>query len=386
MKIGMMADMYKPYSSGVINHIDITSKALVRSGHEVTIFTFGESDHYDEGENVIRTKGIPLSLPFADLNFQISRDHSPDVIKKIQSMDIVNVHHPFMSGEMAIRYCSKNKIPVVFTSHTRYDLYAQIYASFLPREFVNAFISKRLKSTCTLFDAVITPSKSSKRMYDSLGIHANFINIPNGISISNEFFREYPDRRQSLGYIEDNIVILYLGRIGIEKNLPLLIDVFHQVVKVREKSRLLIVGRGREKDKLIQKVNKLGLDKKVQMIGFVPYEDILSYMQAADIFFTTSVTEIHPLSVLEAMWAGLPIVGINQSGVGDLIEDHKSGLLSSLNTEDIGSNLIDLIDNPGLRNYLGQEAKNSAKKYSIENTIPKLLQCYKDLINKRRTY
>ena len=103
---------------------------MEKAGHEVFIFTFGDLDYPDDETNVIRSPGLPLTDTGYYLNFRYSRRAKA----LLQTMDLVHVHHPFLSGRLALNYCRPLHIPIVFTNHTRYDLYAQAYLPLLPEE------------------------------------------------------------------------------------------------------------------------------------------------------------------------------------------------------------------------------------------------------------
>ena len=115
MRIGMMADTYKPYVSGVTNYIDLNKRYLEKDGHEVFICTCREPEHEDEDERIVRSSGLPL----ADTGFFLSLKYSREAKKLLQSMDVVHVHHPFLSGRLALHYCHPARIPIIFTNHTR---------------------------------------------------------------------------------------------------------------------------------------------------------------------------------------------------------------------------------------------------------------------------
>jgi glycosyltransferase involved in cell wall biosynthesis len=383
MRIGMMVDMYKPYISGVTNHIEITSRALSNAGHEVTIFTFGDKIVPDESERVIRSKGLPIKVPFADLTFQFSRNHSRNAENQIKQMDVINVHHPFISGEIAYRYCWDLSIPIIFTSHTRYDLYAEIYTPRFLHNLVLKTLARNLKKACHQFDAVITPSESSREMYRRLGIESNFISLSNGISLSHMHKTYQGIERGKLGLTNDNVIIMYLGRIGPEKNLPLLIDAFHKLHKSKPQTRMVIVGRGTENKKLAQQVKYLGLSNVVVFTGYVPYSEVPKYLQTADIFVTASVTEVNPLSVLEAMAMGLPIVGVDSSGIRDLVEHNCNGLLSEMNAILISKNLAELVDDEESRIQMGTNSKKRVQGHDIETTHKRLIEIFENLIQKK---
>ncbi len=93
---------------------------------------------------------------------------------------------------------------------------------------------------------------------------------------------------------------------------------------------LLIVGGGQKsvEDDLKTLVHELGIEERVRFTGMVPYDELPAYLTMCDAFVTASVTEVHPLSVVEAMGAGLPVVGIHSPGVGDTVEDGVTGFLS----------------------------------------------------------
>src|SRR5512145_3040942 len=109
MKIGMMADTYKPYVSGITNYIDLNKRALEAAGHEVYVFTFGDLDYQDDEPRVIRSPGVALS----DTGFYLSLRYKTRHKKLLQTMDVVHVHHPLLSGRLAITYCRSTQIPIV---------------------------------------------------------------------------------------------------------------------------------------------------------------------------------------------------------------------------------------------------------------------------------
>ena len=92
---------------------------------------------------------------------------------------------------------------------------------------------------------------------------------------------------------------------------------------------MLLIGDGPERDNLQDRVKHMGLENKVVFTGMLPYDQVPGYLAMADAFVTASVTEVHPLSVIEAMAAGLPVLGIQSPGVGDTVQDGETGLLAA---------------------------------------------------------
>ncbi|MBC6939495.1 MAG: hypothetical protein DWB59_05645 [Anaerolineae bacterium] len=94
MRIGMMADAYKPHVSGITNYIDLNKRHLERAGHDVFVFTFGDLEHRDDEPRVIRSPGLPIQ----DTGFYLSFRYNRAAKRLLQTMDVVHVHHPFLSG------------------------------------------------------------------------------------------------------------------------------------------------------------------------------------------------------------------------------------------------------------------------------------------------
>ena len=98
-----------------------------------------------------------------------------------------------------------------------------------------------------------------------------------------------------------------------------------------------------------------------------------------DVFVTASVTEVHPLSVIEAMAAGLPIMGIDSPGVGDSVLDGESGLLSIEDIASYTAKLTYLCLNRDLQKKMGTGARAASEQYSIERTTRIMLGLYNRL-------
>ncbi|RME05727.1 MAG: hypothetical protein D6803_08275, partial [Anaerolineae bacterium] len=192
MRIGMMADIYKPHISGVTNYIELNKRYLESQGHEVFVFTFGGEDYQDEESNIIRSPGVPLS----NTGFYLNIRHTREARKLLHTMDVVHVHHPFLSGGLALINCKPRGIPVVFTNHTRYDLYIQAYMPYLPEGIGEMFLKAYLGNFCDSVDLVIAPSAGMAKVLRSLGVKAEIEVIPNGVDIA-PFLNAEPTKERS---------------------------------------------------------------------------------------------------------------------------------------------------------------------------------------------
>jgi 1,2-diacylglycerol 3-alpha-glucosyltransferase len=366
MRIAMMADAYKPYISGVTNYIELNKKFLEAAGHEVYVFTFGDIDYEDDEINIIRSPGIPLN----DEGYYFSLRYNRSAQKLLSTMDVLHVHHPFVSGRLAIRYARGRGIPIIFTNHTRYDLYAKAYLPILPDEISDTFLKAYMPSFCRSVDQVIAPSAGLKDVLEGFGVEVPIHVVPNGVDMSRVQAATEPLNRGDFGIQPNDIVLIYIGRIGPEKNIPFLLRAFAGVAESFEQVKLLLVGDGPEYENLVDRVKLMNLSQKVIFSGRVPYADVPRYLKMADAFVTASVTEVHPLSVIEAMGAGLPVLGINSPGVGDTIEDGVSGYLAQ--NEDLPAfttKMVLLVSDHNKRKEMGIKAKEISELYDIRRTV-----------------
>jgi glycosyltransferase involved in cell wall biosynthesis len=381
MKIGMMADIYKPHVSGVTNSIALTKHWLEKAGHEVYVFTFGDEDAIDDEKNIIRTPGVPI----VDTGFYLNLRYNRHARHLLYSVDIVHVHHPFVSGNLAMRYCIPRNIPIVFTNHTRYDLFTQAYLPFLPDMISEAALKAYLSPFYRACDLVIVPTPSIRKVLDErLGLELPIEVIPNGVDLTAFRSNIKPTDRAEFGFSPEQVICVYVGRLSPEKNLNLLLQAFYGVAMTYDHVRILIVGDGPERENLESMVKRMNIDTKVHFAGMVEYKDIPAYLATSDIFVTPSSAETFGLSTVEAMAAGLPALGIDAPGTTDIIEDGVTGLVSSDDLAVFTAKLVYLSTNHELRRSMAKQAAQASKKYDIHTTTGILLQHYQKLVERAR--
>jgi 1,2-diacylglycerol 3-alpha-glucosyltransferase len=375
----MLADLYKPHISGVTNYISLSKQYLEKRGHEVFVFTFGSDSYVDDEPNIIRSPGVPVSATGMHFNL----NYSKHAVHLLRTTDVVHVHHPFISGTQAVRYCRPYNIPIIFTSHTRYDLYAQVYLPAVADLIGETAIQAFLPAFCRLCDRIIAPSRGMQDVLTRLGVDSPIYVVPNGVDLKP--FRQLVQTmdRSEFGFSQDDIVLVFVGRLGIEKNLAFLLRAFLGVAQSFSNVKLLLVGTGPEKDNLQYQARLADpAGSLVHFTGFVPYEKLPGYLAISDAFVTASVTEVHPLSVIEAMAAGLPVLGISSPGVGDTIQDGVTGLLAPDN--DIATftaKMVRLVEHHDERQKMGRQASIEADQFDIENTTDLMIQNYQEVVD-----
>jgi glycosyltransferase involved in cell wall biosynthesis len=383
MRIGMMADIYKTQVSGVTNSIALSKRWLEKAGHEVFIFTFGDDDVVDNEKNIIRTTGVPV----VDTGIYLNLRYNRQARHLLYSMDITHVHHPFVSGSLAMRYCVPRNIPIVFTNHTRYDLLTQAYLPILPETIGEAALKAYLSPFYRACDLVIIPSPSMRQVLEQhFGLISPVEVIPNGLDLTPYRGDIKPVDRATFGFSTNDVISIYVGRLSPEKNLSLLLRAFYGVAMTYDPVRLLVVGDGPERENLEAQVKHMNIETKVFFTGMVDYKEIPSYLASSNIFVTPSSAETFGLSTVEAMAAGLPTLGIDAPGTGDIIEDGITGLVTSDDLAVFTAKLVLLSTNHELRRVMGKQAVQASKKYDIQTTTGILIQNYQQLVEtaKRR--
>ena len=381
MRIGMMADAYKPHVSGITNYIDLNKRYFEKAGHEVFVFTFGDQDYHDDESRVIRSPGLPL----VDTGYYFSFSYNRAAKKLLQTMDVVHVHHPFLSGRLALRYCEPLRIPIIFTNHTRYDLYAQAYLPILPEEISDGLLQAYMPPFCEAMNLVISPSAGMANILREMNVTSPIAIIPNGVELQ-LFYEAEPLSRADFGFAPGDILLIYTGRLAAEKNLIFLLQAFAGVAQALDNVNLILVGGGpRQYEAELQEiVGNLNISPRVRFTGMVTYENLPSYLAMCDAFITASVTEVHPLSVIEGMAAGLPIMGISSPGVSDTVEDGVTGCIATEDLAAFTAKLTRLCLDSDLRKRMGAAARRASIRYAIERTTQILLDHYERLVNGTR--
>lgn len=371
MRIGMVTACYKPVVNGVTRMVALYARAMAARGHEVTIFTLGEPDPAGDEPNVVRSPAFPLG----NSGYYFARHYSAEARQRLAAMDMVHCHHLFMSLEMAHRYTT---CPIVYTNHTRYDLYTTAY-THLPPGVATAFMHQMWPRFTDYCDVVIAPSASLRDVLQRYGVRQPIEVIPNGVDLSLFEPQATAYDRRAWGVDPSATLAIYVGRLAAEKNVDQLLE---QLVIAREiypDLHLLLVGDGPARPALEAQRAALGLEQAVHFAGAVTYETVPSYLAAADLFVTASTSEVHPLTVIEALAAGLPVVGVHAPGLSDTVESGVTGLLTHTPAGGLAAALVALTGDSTRRRAMGQAARQASRRYAIEETTSLTLALYERL-------
>jgi len=199
--------------------------------------------------------------------------------------------------------------------------------------------------------------------------------------IYNWYLNEFEDlsknreNDKSLTAKESKLKVLYCGRLAKGKNVGIIIEACNNF---KELIDLHIVGDGEEKEDLMR---KYGRYENIYFHGFVNYEELHKYYKMADIYINISNYEAFPLSVLDALFYGVPMILSKIPAHLDISRNGEYALLVDINTEDIKNVLRKMIDDQLLRYNLSKKSALRIKDFSPEIAKKKLLELFNSLIN-----
>lgn len=367
MRIAMFTNNYKPYVGGVPISIEHLAAALRELGH--TVYVFAPSyENQSEEEFVIRYPVFPVKISDAPIPNVLTKLF----LKKVAELqiDVIHVHHPAIVGNVALLIRRKLGIPVVFTYHTRYEEYLHYIKPLQKFEEHTGIIELYLKNYCNRCDMIVAPTPGIRRhLICDKNVDAPIGVMPTGIPEENyvpepgrvaEIKRRY---RSDVDYM-----FCTVSRLAEEKNLMFqlkgLADLKELLQKEGKTFCHLMIGEGPQRTALAQRIKELGLEQEVQLIGNVENHEIKNYQAASDLFLFTSKSETQGIVLLEAMAVGNPVIAVAASGVCDMIESGKNGILTIEDASKWAQAIKNILGDTYWYENMCREAKKTAQGYS----------------------
>jgi len=379
MKIGIFTNNYLPNPYGVTGSIESFRKELESSGHEVFIFAPRWKDFQDTNQHVFRYPSIDITLKF---RFPLPIPFSPKMDKIISELDLDIIHsqHPNLLGTAAKKWAKRKKIPLVFTWHTLYDQYTN-FVPILPKKFTANWIISQAVKYANQCAQVIAPSESAKGIIQKWGVQKDIQALSTGVDEGIFAGAQRQLLRGKYGVQEDEVLVLLVSRLTEEKNIAFLFEAVTEAIQGKEKVKFLIAGGGYLLEELQGKIKKLNLEEKIFLAGEVKKEEVKNYYAASDIFVYASKSETQGMIISEAMYAGLPVVAVEATGVKDTVEHGINGFLVFEDKKEFKNALEKLIVDKELRQKFSDQGKRMAKeKYTAKVCAQNLLNLYEKVI------
>ena len=174
--------------------------------------------------------------------------------------------------------------------------------------------------------------------------------------------------------VNGNFKIIHIGRFSKPKNHKCLIEGFAKFNKKYSNSELILLGEGKLEDKIMHYIKEYSLQDKVHLLGIK--ENVSNYLYDSDLFILPSLYEGMPMSLIEAMATGLPIVASNVGGIPDMLDDKKDAFLINPSSNEIAKSIEFLFLNDNLRTRLGINSYKKSYKFSNITMAKKYMEIY----------
>jgi len=380
LRIGLFTDTYAPQVNGVSISLQLVSEGLQKRGHQVTIFAPKFPGYTDDQPGVVRLPSLKylndppiyvavLGTPRS--TWSLSRKH----------FDVLHAHSPLTVGLLAYLTASTKNLPLVYTYHTSITDYTH-YVKVIGGTGVIRHAARWFSATSTnLGDQIVVPSPKFHRLLLEQKVTKPIQVIPNGIDLSNFKTAKNPGSfRQRLGIKPNAPILLSVGRVDPEKRLDFLIDAFVRIADRVPEAHLVFAGDGGSRKKLEEQAAATQVNDRIHFLGMVNRVDLPDLLHDATVFLSASITEVHPISVIEAIASGLPLVAVQDEAFDGMIVENENGHLTPLNVDTFGDTLAGLLADPEKLARYGKRSLELSEKFSIEAQVRTLEHLYFEAI------
>ncbi len=310
MKILITTDLYFFSTNGVVTSVNNLYDELHSKGHDVRILTLSWDCSSFVHDRVYFIRAFPLDWMYPQLRGSLAVFDRlfNDLVE--WRPDIIHSHCEFFTFRFAKHISRRTNSPIVHTYHTLYENYVGYLISnkLIGKNLVRIFSKRRLRHV----SAVIAPSIRTSTILNDYKIRQNISIIPSGIALEQHqqcsSIEEIKELRYRYKIAEDAFVLLFLGRLGVEKSIEELMIAFSWFLDDSPNSILLIVGDGPARGGLEDWVKHLHINDNIVFAGAIPQWEVHRYYQMADVFVSASTSETLGLTYVEAVANGLPLV------------------------------------------------------------------------------
>lgn len=363
MKILYISDVYFPRVNGVSTSIKTFVNQLQKLGHQVDLIA------PDYGNDVVGdhfVKRVPARSIYFDpedrlMKFGRALKLLPE-LKKAR-YDIIHVNTPFVAHYLGLKLARRLSIPCVETYHTFFEDYLHHYLPWVPQKAARGLARLISKKQCNSVDAIVVPSQPMLNVLRTYGIGVTANVIPTGLQ--DDSFQEADGLMFKQKYEIDNSrpMLLYVGRIAFEKNIPFLFEITKILVEGNPSVLLVIAGEGPAEKALHQLAVTLKIEDNVKFIGYLDRStELNACYKSADVFVFSSKSETQGLVLLEAMAQGTPVVAIAELGTASILIEGEGALIAPDDATVFAGRVASLIDDRALRDTLGYKAREYTRR------------------------
>lgn len=376
MEVIQVCPAFFPYRGGLETHVEEISKRLRNSGFGVQIYTTDPTGRLPKKQEIDGLK-ISRFRAFSPNRVYFFAPGLYSALRRTENVDVIHAHgYPNFPALATAFARDNNGKPFVFTSHYGgYDVQTLGTSTWrtVAKKCYNSSMGRYIFSKA---DAVVTVAEFEKELLKQrFGVdEARIKYIPNGINVQNVKTLKKDD--------QETKTILYVGRLEKYKGIHFLIDAFIKIKSSFPNSRLVIVGSGSYKERLVNLTSCLRLRDSVSFLENISQEHLIHLYLSSSVFITLPQYEPFGISLAEAMASGLPVIATKVGAIPELIQHSRNGFLLDFppNKEDLIAFITLLLENPDFSAKIGLEARKSIlSRFSWEKTVQSLIELYEQL-------
>ena len=383
MKVALFTNNYLPFHGGVTTSVETLRWGLEARGHEAWVFAPRFPGAVDRAGRIVRYPSVPAATyP----EFALAVPWSRTVARRVRAerFDVFHAHHPFLLGPVARRLARRERRPIVFTYHTRYDKYAHYVP--LPRRLVEAAAVGLSTRFAARADAVIAPSALIRAELAARGVRVPIAVVPTGVDLGHFSPGDPASARRELGLAPEDRVLLYVGRLDREKSVGRILAAFDRVAGTVPLTRLVLVGHGTEAQALRRHARTLAGADRIMFLGVRAHEALVECYRAADLFVFASETETQGLVLAEAAACGVPAVTVSGPGCDEVVRDGETGILTKPDGASLAEAIIGLLLDAERRARMAARARAVAEReFDVRLQIDRTLAVYAEAAAQVRT-
>ena len=380
LRIGLFTDTYAPQVNGVSVSLQMISEGLKKRGHQVTIFAPKFPGYKDDEPNVMRLPSLKylnnppiyvavLGTPRS--TWKLTREH----------FDVLHAHSPASVGLLAYLTASTKRLPLIYTYHTSITDYTHYIKFIGGTGLIKRAASWFSKASTDLGDQIVVPSPKFQRLLITQKVKQPITVIPNGIDLSMFKAVKNPGAlRNRLGISADAPILLTVGRMDPEKRLEFIVEAFDLIADRVPNAHLVFAGDGGSRKSVEEKASATRASDRIHFLGMVNRAELPDIFHDASVFVSASTTEVHPISVIEAIASGLPLVAVQDEAFEGMLDDGMNGYAVPLDVKKYADVLADLLPDRERLNRFGAHSMMLSEKYSIEAQVKALEKLYTEAI------
>lgn len=374
LRVGHFTDSFPPIINGVSTLVAELHAELRAQHQDSHVFIVGPDRGVVDPPNVWRTRGFRLGTS----QFYGSVQLNQQAWRMAQTLNVIHAHDSLAIGRMAAYTAMKTRRPLVFTNHTRHDIYVlnfpriwqpilRAYAFWTIRLLMRAStITTAPSSDAARWLKTVAPDSAHKVRVVHNGVRLDRFDCdPAGLS------------RAQFNIDPGATIFITVSRLAPEKNLQLFAEALLRAVGAGANAHWIVIGDG--PSRLPLQAQLAPIYDRVHFLGFIPNPQIAPYLAIADVCATSSLSETNCISVIEGMACGLPYLGVRADWWEDFTGGNEAGLITPRDAGALAAAIRNLCDDEQLRRRLAVNTRPLSRKFDIRTIAAQWVELYQEL-------